>query len=190
MSSDRGQVVIRLAGSADMASICDLMNKQILGGRAHFGVTPDVPETYETQWREQGETYPWLIAADADGSFLGFAKAGRWKAREAYDWTVEVSVYLVEAARGRGIGRLLYDRLFETLAAQGFVVAIGGMTLPNPASERLHESMGMTRAGEFTPNGFKFGRWMPVRYYQMMLRDLGVEDDPGSLRGVSEVWTS
>lgn len=173
-----------------MVPICDLMNEQILGGRAHFGVTPDLPETYESQWREQGEQYPWLVAADADGQFLGFAKAGRWKAREAYDWTVEVSVYLVEAARGRGVGRVLYDRLFEMLAAQGYVVAIAGMTLPNPASQRLHESMGMTLAGEFTPNGYKFGRWMPVRYYQMMLRDLGVEDDPGPIRRVPDVWRS
>ncbi len=179
---------MRLAESTDMAPICDLMNEQILNGRAHFGVTPDVPETYEAQWREQGERYPWLIASDSDAAFLGFAKAGRWKAREAYDWTVEVSVYLVEAARGRGIGRLLYDRLFGTLGAQGYVVAIAGMTVPNPASERLHESMGMTRVGEFTPNGYKFGRWMPVRYYQKMLRELGVEDDPGPLRNVLSVW--
>jgi len=171
-----------------MAPICGLINEQILQERAHFGVTPEIPAGVEAQWREQGDRHPWLVAEDSDGAFLGFARAGRWKAREAYDWTVETSVYLVEGARGRGVGRLLYDRLFNTLRDQGYVVAIAGMTVPNPASERLHEAMGMARVAEFAPNGYKFGRWMPVRYYHMMLRDLGVEEDPGPIRAVAETW--
>lgn len=171
-----------------MGPIADLINEQILGGRAHFGVATEPAEAVEAQWRAAGDRYPWLVGEDGAGTFLGFARGHQWKTREAYDWTVESAIYLVESARGRGVGRLLYDRLFETLAAQGYAVVIGGMTVPNEASARLHEAMGMTIVGEISPAGYKFGRWMSVRYYQMMLRELGPEEDPGPIRRVSEVW--
>lgn len=171
-----------------MGPIADLLNEQILTGRAHFGVATESAEVVAGQWRQAGDRYPWLVAEDDAGAFLGFARGHPWKVREAYDWTVEAGIYLAEPARGRGVGRLLYQRLFDTLRGQGFVIVLAGVTVPNPASERLHESMGMTVAGEIAPAGFKLGRWMAVRYYQLMLRDLGVDEDPGGIRPVSGVW--
>ncbi len=173
-----------------MGPIAGLLNDQILHGRAHFGVATEPPEVVESQWRANRDRYPWLVAEGASGGFLGFARAHPWKTREAYDWTVESAIYLAPEARGRGVGRTLYRRLFGTLRDQGFVVVIAGMTVPNPASQRLHESMGMTVVGEISPAGYKLGRWAAVRYYQLVLRELGEEEHPGALRRVAEVWTA
>lgn len=183
-------MTIRRAEARDMASIAALLNDQILHGRAHFGVATEGPEVVEAQWRGPtgGERYPWIVAEDADGRFLGFARGHPWKLREAYDWTVEAGIYIEPAARGTGVGKRLYARLFDTLRAQGFVIVVAGVTVPNPASERLHEACGMTIAGEIAPAGYKLGRWMAVRYYQLMLRELAEDEDPGTLRTVSEVW--
>jgi phosphinothricin acetyltransferase len=174
-----------------MAPIAALLNDQILHGRAHFGVASEGPEVVEAQWRgpSGGERYPWIVAEDARGRFLGFARGHPWKLREAYDWTVESGIYIEPQARGTGVGRTLYARLFDTLRAQGFVVVLAGVTVPNPASERLHESVGMAHAGEFAPAGYKLGRWMSVRYYHLRLRELGPGEDPGPLRTVSAVWS-
>jgi phosphinothricin acetyltransferase len=173
-----------------MGPIAALLNDQILHGRAHFGVATEPPEVVEAQWRAAtgGGRYPWIVAEDAAGRFLGFARGHPWKSREAYDWTVEAGIYIEPHARGTGVGKLLYRRLFDTLRAQGFVIVVAGVTVPNPASERLHEAFGMSVAGEIAPAGYKLGRWMSVRYYQLMLRDLGPEEDPGPLKPVPKVW--
>lgn len=179
---------MRRATEADIGAIAALLNDQILHGRAHFGVAPEPESVVLEQWRLGQERFPWLVGADADGRFLGFARAGTWKVREAYDWTVESGIYIEPSARGTGVGKALYVRLFEVLRAQGFVVVLAGVTVPNAASERLHESVGMVHAGEFSPVGYKLGRWMAVRYYHLVLRELGPDEDPGGLRTVSEVW--
>jgi phosphinothricin acetyltransferase len=183
-------LAVRLAEARDMGPIAALLNDQILHGRAHFGVATEPPQMVEAQWRGPtgGGRYPWIVAEDASGRFLGFARGHPWKAREAYDWTVEAGIYIEPHARGTGVGKLLYRRLFDTLRAQGFVIVVAGVTVPNPASERLHEAFGMTIAGEIAPAGYKLGRWMSVRYYQLMLRELGEDEDPGVLKPVSEIW--
>ncbi len=179
---------LRLAETRHMGPIAALLNDQILHGRAHFGVATEPPETVLAQWDAHRERYPWIVAEDASGRFLGFARAHSWRTREAYDWTAETAIYIEPHARGTGVGRALYRCLFDTLRRQGFVVVLAGMTVPNPASQRLHESMGMTLVGEITPAGYKLGRWMAVRYYQMVLRDLTGDEDPGVVRPVSAVW--
>ncbi len=181
-------VAVRLAEARDMGPIAGLLNDQILHGRAHFGVATEPPEVVEALWRGYGDRYPWLVAEDESGAFLGFARAHPWKTREAYDWTVESAIYLATVAQGRGVGRTLYCRLFDTLRDQGFVVVIAGMTVPNLASERLHESTGMTLVGEIAPAGYKLGRWAAVRYYQLVLRRLGEDEDPGPVKPVRAVW--
>lgn len=185
--SDRAtkSVDVRRAAALDASSIAALLNDEILHGRAHFGVATEPPEAVLAQWTRWGDRYPWLVGEDAQGRFLGFARAGQWKTREAYDWTVEAGIYIVPDARGLGVGRVLYRRLLGTLRDQGFVTVLAGVTVPNPASERLHESMGMTIAGEIAPAGYKLGQWVTVRYYQAVLRD---RQPPAPLKTVSQVW--
>lgn len=172
-------LVIRLCRSTDIAAIARLNNDAIETGWAHFGTEPVPSHEFAALWESGREAYPWLVA-EVDGAFAGFAKAGVWKPRGGYRWTTEVGLYLEPNAQGRGVGTALYSKLFEMLSAQGFVVAFGGVATPNPASEKLHEKMGMTLAGDMGPSGYKLGAWRSVRYFTKTLNETvdGVEPAP------------
>lgn len=100
---------------------------------------------------------------------LGYAYAGPWKARAAYARTVETSVYVAVDASGQGLGRCLYAALIQRLQDAGMHALISGISLPNPASVALHESFGFAHVGNFRQVGHKFGRWIDVGYWQLLL---------------------
>lgn len=112
--------------------------------------------------------HPWLVAEE-EGRLLGFANASPFRARAAYRWAVETGIYLADGARGRGIGRRLLEDLLDLLTAQGFVTAVAGIALPNPASVALHEKLGFVATGTYDRTGFKHGHWIDVGHWQ---RDL------------------
>ncbi len=114
--------------------------------------------------------HAWLVA-DHGGDILGYAYAATFRTREAYRWTVEVSAYLAESARGHGVAERLYRDLFALLAARGYRRAIAAITLPNAASVRFHERFGFARVGVLESVGHKFGRAHDVAYYQRAVGD-------------------
>jgi L-amino acid N-acyltransferase YncA len=119
-------------------------------------------------------TFPWLVAEDQHG-VIGYAYAGPFNERAAYDWSVTTSVYIAATERGRGVGRALYRSLLAILSAQGYRQAMAGITLPNAASVALHEAMGFRPVGVYRQAGWKFGAWHDVGWWQ---RGLGSDDDP------------
>ena len=158
-------ITIRPTEPADIPAITAITNDAIERTTAHFALTPDPVEDIAAQFERDRSVYPWFTAADESGTVLGFSRAARWKTRAAYDWTCESAVYLTEAARGKGLGMRLYTVLFDELERRGFRCILAGVTIPNPASERLHEDIGMAVVGEFPAVGHKFGQWLAVRYY-------------------------
>jgi phosphinothricin acetyltransferase len=114
---------------------------------------------------------PWLVAEADDGLVIGYAYASPHRERAAYRWSVDISVYVEEQWHGRGVGRALYDELIERLRGQGFVNAYAGVTLPNPASVALHESIGMTLIGVYERVGYKLGVWRDIAWYGMRLAE-------------------
>ena len=102
---------------------------------------------------------------------MGYAYASTHRTRQAYQWSTDVSVYIHERARKRGVGGALYTALFEVLRRQGFFNAYAGITLPNAGSVQLHESMGFTRVGLYSRAGFKFGRWHDVLWLELRLSE-------------------
>jgi L-amino acid N-acyltransferase YncA len=126
-----------------------------------------VPSEDEMAARIAGRqpTYPWLIA-EGEWGVEGYAYAGRFSARSAYDWSVETSVYVDERARGHGVGRALYRALLAVLAAQGYRQAMAGIALPNQASVGLHERCGFAPVGVYKAVGWKFGAWHDVGWWQ------------------------
>ena len=114
--------------------------------------------------------WAWLVAAQA-GQVAGYAYASSFRQRAAYQWSIEVSAYLAPAARGRGIGRALYERLIALMVAKGYCTAYAGITLPNEASVRLHQAVGFVPVGVFRRAGRKFGAWHDVSWWQRELRD-------------------
>jgi L-amino acid N-acyltransferase YncA len=132
-------------------------------------VPPDITEI-ERRLATHGDRYPWIVFENA-GEVLGYAYASAHNERHAYQWSVNVSVYIDPRAHRSGVGRALYTALFELLRRQRFVNAYGGITLPNPASVGLHESLGFVPVGTYSRVGFKFGTWHDVMWLHLRLAD-------------------
>ena len=118
----------------------------------------------------QKDGLSWLVAEE-DESVIGYAYSSKWKDRVAYRKTVEVSVYLSPSDQSKGWGTKLYEALFSQVRKRGAHVVIGGITLPNPPSVAIHEKFGMEKVAHFKEVGYKFGEWLDVGYWQVLLDD-------------------
>jgi phosphinothricin acetyltransferase len=169
--------LFRLAAASDFEAIAAIANHYIRQTAVHFG-DRDVPAAEMLElWQRHEDVYPWLVTIEG-GAVAGFAKAGEFRTRAAYRWTTEVGIYLAAEKCGQGLGAPLYARLVDMLRAQGFHSAIGGITLPNPASVRLHEKLGFRHWGTTAHAGWKFGAWHDVGFWQLMLQPEGHEAGP------------
>ena len=136
---------------------------------------PDVAEMA----RRMAAAHAWLVLED-EGEIVGYAYAGSFHPRAAYRWATETSVYLRAGFERRGGGRALYAVLLPLLEERGFTSAIAGMTLPNPGSVGLHESLGFQLVGTYRNIGFKDGAWHDVAWTQLILADPdGTPAEPG-----------
>jgi len=162
---------VRLATPSDLPAVLAISNQAALHTAANFAIEPETPDAWRADYDETHEMFPWLVAADGAGEVVGFAKAGPWKGRCAYEWTAETTVYVLHDQHGKRIGTSLYSRLVETLRAQGYTTLLGGITQPNAASVRLHEALGFRRVALFEGVGWKFERWHDVGYWQLDLAD-------------------
>jgi len=113
---------------------------------------------------------PWLVY-ERGGEILGYAYAGRHRDRAAYRWSVDAAIYLDARRKGEGVGRALYSTLLDCVKLQGFRNVYGGVTLPNPASVGLHESMGFKPIGVYRRVGFKLGVWHDVGWWGLALAE-------------------
>lgn len=156
-------MLVRPATSAETPQVLEIINREIREGLAHFGTTEHT-RTELDGWLREGPSLPYLVAAEGE-TVLGYARAARWKPREAYDWATEIGVYIRRDRQGRGVGRALYGRLFPDLVRIGYRAIIAGIALPNPPSVRLHEAMGMAHVGTLPRVGYKLGRWLDVGYW-------------------------
>jgi L-amino acid N-acyltransferase YncA len=122
--------------------------------------------------------HAWLVD-DVDGVIAGYAYASPHRERAAYRWVVEVTVYIHEKFRGKGVGRALYTQLFERLRALGAHRAYAGILVPNPASQAFHEAMGFTLVGIYRNVGFKLGEWRDVGWWELsLLPQTGIPAEP------------
>lgn len=117
------------------------------------------------------ETHVYLAAEGADGRLAGYAYSSPHRTRAAYQTSVDVTVYVAESARGLGVGKALYQALLPATAKRGFHAAFAGITLPNPGSVALHESVGFKPVGVYHEVGRKFGRWHDVGWWGLTLAD-------------------
>ena len=163
-------MLVRYAESHDMSAIAALTNHFIAHTAIHFGTQLVSPPEMEAAWSKSRARYPWIVA-EVDGSFAGYAKAGVWRDRAAYQWTPEVGIYVELSMHKRGVGTALYRTIIDLLHRQGFHSIVAGITLPNDASIRLHESVGFERTAVIRDAGFKLGRWHNVGFWQLTLRD-------------------
>jgi phosphinothricin acetyltransferase len=159
---------IRRVELADAPAIREIYAPFVSDSATSFElVVPDLAEIGR-RIEAQRDRYPWLVF-ERGRRILGYAYASSHRARWAYQWSVEVSVYVHPEAHRYGVGRALYTALFGLLRRQGYVNAYAGITLPNPSSVGLHESLGFVPIGVFQRIGFKFDRWHDVAWQHLPL---------------------
>ena len=161
----------RPADRADLPRLTEIYNHYVV----HTPITFDVePYTVERRvaWFEQFASTGRhrLVVAEENGLVVGYAGTTRFRVKPAYDTTVETTVYSSPEAVGKGIGRALYAALFEALAGEDIHRIVGGYTLPNPASAKLHEHFGFKPVGIFSEVGYKFGKYWDVAWTERPLR--------------------
>jgi phosphinothricin acetyltransferase len=146
-----------------------LTNRYIEQTAVHLALVPATDDAFRNVWISGRIRFPWL-AAEVEGAFAGYAKAGVWREREAFGRTCEVGVYVEPAQQGRGVGRALYEGLLPRLREAGFHAVVAAITQPNEASVRLHEAVGFEKAGHFPEVGWKFEHWHDVGFWQLTFR--------------------
>jgi phosphinothricin acetyltransferase len=159
----------------DSAACAAIYAPHVEASPTSFEAEAPGPEEMAERIERIGATHPWLVA-ERNGEVAGFAYACEHRSRAAYRWAVDVSVYVGEADRRRGLGKDLYEELLRRLRAQRFRVACAGVTLPNEASVALHEGLGFVAVGVYRRIGWKQGAWRDVGWWQL---DLNPDaDDP------------
>lgn len=169
--------VIRLATPEDAEQIQAIYAPIVLETAISFEFEPPSVDEIRRRITKTLERLPWIVCEDG-GAIRGYAYAAAHRERAAYQWSVDVSVYVGSSSRRSGVGRALYTELLELLRRQGFVNAYAGITLPNPASVRLHQSLGFQPVGTYHSVGWKFGRWHDVEWFELPLRAHDPEPPP------------
>jgi L-amino acid N-acyltransferase YncA len=160
---------LRLATRNDAAGIAEIYGPIVASTSISFEVDPPDEREIARRIQETLPDYPWLVC-EQEGRVAGYAYATRHRVRAGYRWSVDVSVYVHTDFRRCGIGRGLYVSLLQILTAQGFFNAYAGITLPNPGSVGLHESVGFQPIGVYRRVGFKLGAWHDVGWWHRALR--------------------
>lgn len=151
-------------------AILAILNEAIVHSTALYDYQPRTMAQMAT-WFEtkQQRNWPVIGMEDQDGTLLGFASYGNFRNFPAYKYTAEHSVYVHQAHRGRGIGRTLMQALIEAACAQGLHMLVGVIDSANEGSKRLHADLGFLHGGTLRQAGFKFGRWLDIDFYQLIL---------------------
>jgi L-amino acid N-acyltransferase YncA len=161
-----------MANTNDAAAVAAIYRPYVTDAVTSFEVDPPSATAIAARIDAVLARAPWLVQTDADGAVIGYAYASRHHERAAYQWSVDVAVYVHAAHHRRGIGRALYRKLFPLLRLQGYYVAHAGITLPNAASVGLHESLGFVPVGVYPAVGWKFGAWRDVGWWRHELQPL------------------
>ena len=159
----------RLAHDPDAAGCLDIYRPFVLDTAVSFETEVPSLAEFQARIRETQRRTPWLVC-EMDGAIAGYAYGMPFRSRPAYRFSAEVTVYVAGSRRRQGLGRALYDRLFEVLTAQGFVNALAVITLPNAPSQALHAAMVFERVGVFARVGYKLGRWHDTEWWLRSLR--------------------
>jgi L-amino acid N-acyltransferase YncA len=158
---------IRKVNSDDAAQIAEIYNYYIKNTHQTFETEALSADEMGERIAKIIEDYPYLVAED-EGEIYGYAYAAQFKMRQAYEFSAEVSIYVKNDAKQKGIGTRLYEKLFEELKETDIHAIIAGISLPNDPSVKFHEKLGFTKVARFREVGYKLGRWVDVGYWQLI----------------------
>jgi L-amino acid N-acyltransferase YncA len=162
---------IRPATEADVGAMLAIYSPIVRATAISFELTPPSLEEFKERIRKASDRWACYVAEEGS-AVLGYAYRSSHRDREAYRWSTETTAYVAAEARGRGVGKALYDELLPALAARGYCNAYAGVAIPNDASVALHQRVGFQLVGTFPAVGRKFGQWRDVAWFHRQLRQL------------------
>lgn len=162
---------IRKATVADLPFIKAVMNHNILHSTAIYDY--DIKTEAEiTQWFADKQNGNWpVILAEENGTLLGYATYSTFRFKDGFKPTVEHSVYVSEAAHGKGIGRLLLSHLIDLCRSEGYHCMVGCIDADNADSIAFHKKFGFTEAGVLKEVAYKFDKWLDLQFMQLLLNE-------------------
>ncbi|WP_111709512.1 GNAT family N-acetyltransferase [Lutibacter citreus] len=160
--------MIRNVKVADAQIISEIYNYHVLNTIVTFDLNPISVDEISQQIKNVTKKHPWIVYEE-NNKVLGYAYADTWKKRNAYNFTVESSIYIMQNAIGKGIGKKLYEHLINDLKSRNIHSIIGGISLPNEASIAIHEKFGFKKIAHFKEVGLKFNKWIDVGYWQLKI---------------------
>jgi phosphinothricin acetyltransferase len=159
-------VTIRRAGQGDLPALLEIYNHYVVHTPINFDIEPRTLAQRQ-EWFDQFDDlgrYQCFVA-EKGGTAIGYVCSARFKEKAAYETTIETSIYVAPGEGGKGVGRRLYQALFDALEGEDVHRAYGGITLPNAASVAIHKAMGFEHVGTYAEIGRKFGRYWDVAHY-------------------------
>ncbi|MBD0414083.1 GNAT family N-acetyltransferase [Oryzicola mucosus] len=165
------QISIRPARSEDLPRITDIYADAVNNGTATYELeAPSLEEMHKRYEALRADEYPYIVA-EKDGAVIGYAYAGPFRARPAYRFIVEDSIYIAPEAKGAGVGKALMQALLDECIRLGFrqIVAVIGDGSPTSASVKLHERLGFEHTGAMPGSGYKHGRWLDTVLMQLSM---------------------
>lgn len=165
-------MVIRPVNISDAEAVLNIYKPYIENTSITFEMTVPGVEEFAARIKTYTERYPWLVAEDG-GRVIGYAYATKHREREAYQWCVESSVYVMNEYHHTGIAKELYSKLFDILKSYGHVNVYAGITLPNEKSVSFHTKMGFEPVGVYRNIGYKLGKWHDVFWMVKTINEHG-----------------
>ena len=167
---------IRLAKEQDAAALLEIY-KQYIDTTVTFEYELPSKDEFQRRIREYSKDYPYFICTE-NGRCVGYVYAHRAQERAAFQWNAELSIYLDKNYQAKGVGKVLYEMMFEILAKQGVKTLYGLVTTPNPKSVKLHEKTGFQLAGTYHNTGFKANKWCDLLLYEKQIGEYNGKPTP------------
>lgn len=162
-------ITVRLAEEKDLPEILEIYNDIIVNTTAVYDYKPHTAAMRKQWWdTKQQQGFP-VFVAEQEGRVIGFSSIGPFRAWAAYKYSVENSVYVATGVRGKGVGKLLMRPLIEAARKLEMHTIVAGIDASNEASIRLHEWFGFKEVAHFKEVGYKFGRWLDLKFLQLVL---------------------
>jgi len=183
-------MMIRLATIHDAEQILEIYAPYIQTTSISFEMIVPSKEEMEKRIELVLVNNPWIVFQEGK-SIVGYAYASKHCERAAYKWAVDVSIYIAQDCRGKGIGKALYTALISILRLQGYCNVYAGIGLPNDSSVGIHEYFGFSKIAHFNNVGYKFGQWHDVGWWEMILQQHRPEpSEPLSFNKISQDITT
>jgi L-amino acid N-acyltransferase YncA len=162
------EVVIRKAARSDLQAINDIYNYYVLNSTCTYQAKPDTMMERNAWFDEHGGDYP-VIVAEENSTVVGWASLSKFKKREAYRPTVEISIYIRHDRLCKGIGSILLKEMIGSAKAIGYHSILAAISADQQLSVKIHKRHGFKKAAHLKEVGYKFNKWLDVVYYQLLI---------------------